>query len=246
VSRGYHPHCGGRHDSSKDRSPSLGKKKNKRNNRGSLVVAADRKGGKAAAGETPDHFERMLEKSCPDHAFHVKHMYKDYALMKKYLSRGSKKGEQKKKPEPTEGNAEGKDDGFPDSNGCLMIFGRPKAFESKRCQKLTRQEVYLAEPAMPSFLWWSLPLKNSWSSGRKPWRRHPTPSGTPDPLSPRRASKRSSMIRTTQGTRGCGSAQRSPQNRKVRSSTTSVPIKMSLRGSPRICRAYREKSPSTP
>jgi hypothetical protein len=54
------------------------------------------------------------------------------------------------------------------------------------------------------------------------------------------------MIRTTQGTRGCGSAQRSPQNRKVRSSTTSVPIKMSLRGSPRICRAYREKSPSMP
>jgi hypothetical protein len=62
------------------------KKKNKRNNGGSLVATADCKGGRAAVGETPDHFEKMLEKSCSNHAFPVKHLYKDCALMKKYLS----------------------------------------------------------------------------------------------------------------------------------------------------------------
>jgi hypothetical protein len=61
------------------------KKKNKRNNGGSLVAAADRKGGRAAVGETPDHFEKMLEKPCPNHAFPIKHLCKDCDLMKKYL-----------------------------------------------------------------------------------------------------------------------------------------------------------------
>jgi hypothetical protein len=40
----------------------LGKKKNKRSNGGSLVAAADRKGGRAATRETPNHFEKLLEK----------------------------------------------------------------------------------------------------------------------------------------------------------------------------------------
>jgi hypothetical protein len=74
----------------------------------------------------------MLEKSSLNHAFPVKHLYKDYALMKKYWSGGYRKGEQKKKPEPAEGDAEGKDDGFPDTDGCLMIFGGPAAYESRR------------------------------------------------------------------------------------------------------------------
>ena len=36
-----------------------------------------------------------------------------------------------------------------------MIFGGPEAYGSKHRQKLTRQEVYKAEPAMPVFLKWS-------------------------------------------------------------------------------------------
>jgi hypothetical protein len=70
-----------------------GKKKNKRSNRDSLAAAANRKGGRTATGETPDHFEKMLEKSCLNHAFPAKHLYKDCALMKKYLTRGTRKGE---------------------------------------------------------------------------------------------------------------------------------------------------------
>ena len=42
--------------------------------------------------------------------------------MKWFLSRGSNKGEHGKDPAPTTDGAKEKDDGFPMSDGCLMIF----------------------------------------------------------------------------------------------------------------------------
>jgi hypothetical protein len=45
----------------------------------------------------------------------------------KYLSRDSNRGEQRKMPKPGEGDAEGKDNGFPATDGCLMIFGAYKS-----------------------------------------------------------------------------------------------------------------------
>ena len=41
---------------------------------------------------TPKHFENLLEGPCPNHAFPVKHLYKDCTLMKQLLSSGSDKG----------------------------------------------------------------------------------------------------------------------------------------------------------
>ena len=70
------------------------KKKNKQRHEGSLVATTDHKGGagwKPAEG-SPNHFEELLEGSCPNHAFLVKHLYKDCVLMKRFLSRGSNKG----------------------------------------------------------------------------------------------------------------------------------------------------------
>ena len=52
-------------------------------------------------------------------------------------------------------DAKEKDDDFPMSGGCLMSFGGSAAYDSKRCQKVTRREVYTAEPTTPPFLWWS-------------------------------------------------------------------------------------------
>ena len=91
----------------------------------------------------------------PEHAFPVKHLYKDYALMKRFLPGGSKKGDQGKKLEPVADDAEGKDGGFPTSDGYLMIYGGAVAYDSKHRRKLACREVYVAEPAMPSFLRWS-------------------------------------------------------------------------------------------
>jgi hypothetical protein len=57
------------------------------------VAATERKGGRVPIEGTPDHFEKLLEGPCLNHAFPVKHLYKDYALMKRFLSGGSKKGD---------------------------------------------------------------------------------------------------------------------------------------------------------
>jgi hypothetical protein len=70
------------------------------------VAAAKRKGKKTSIEGTPNHFEKMLEGSCPNHAFLVKHLYMDCSHMKRFLSGGSKKGDQKKKPDPTADDAE--------------------------------------------------------------------------------------------------------------------------------------------
>ena len=58
------------------------------------MATADRKGGRKPAKDTPDHFEKLLEGPCLNHAFPVKHLYKDYVPMKRFLSGGSNKGEQ--------------------------------------------------------------------------------------------------------------------------------------------------------
>jgi hypothetical protein len=75
--------------------------------------------------------------------------------MKWFLSSGSKKGQQRRKPEPKTDDAKGKDGGFPAMDGCLMIFGGAVAYNSKSHQKLAHCEVYVTKPATPSFLQWS-------------------------------------------------------------------------------------------
>ena len=59
----------------------------------SLVAAADRKGGRKPMEGAPNHFEKMLEGPSANHAFPIKHLLKDCGLMRKFLSRGSNKGE---------------------------------------------------------------------------------------------------------------------------------------------------------
>ena len=73
------------------------------------MATTDHKGGagwKPAEG-SPNHFEELLEGSCPNHAFLVKHLYKDYVLMKQFLSRGSNKGEHRKEPKLAVDDIEG-------------------------------------------------------------------------------------------------------------------------------------------
>ena len=104
---------------------------------------------------TLNHFEKMLEGLCPNHAFPVKHLLKDYGLMHKFLLGSANKGEQGKAPAPTIDDEEEKDEAFPTPNGTLMIFGGSMAYDSKRRQKVARREVYTAGPATPAFLRWS-------------------------------------------------------------------------------------------
>ena len=108
------------------------KRKNKKQRRDDwLVAATDRKGGRKPAEDTLNHFKKMLEGPCTNHAFPAKHLYKDCGLMHKFLSGSSNKGEQGKDPPPTTDDAEEKDDAFPMPNGALMIFGGSTAYDSK-------------------------------------------------------------------------------------------------------------------
>jgi hypothetical protein len=71
------------------------KRKNKKQRHGNLLVAAvDHKDGQKPTEGAPNHFEKMLEGPCPNHAFLAKHLYMDCGLMCKYLSGGLNKGEQ--------------------------------------------------------------------------------------------------------------------------------------------------------
>jgi len=96
------------------------------------MATSDHKGGRKPTEGTPNHFERLLEGPCPNHAFLVKHLYKDYVLMKWFLSGGSNKEEHRKEPKPAIDDAEGKDGGFSMMDGYLMIFGGSAAYDSKR------------------------------------------------------------------------------------------------------------------
>ena len=96
------------------------------------MAVADNKGGQKPTEGTLNHFEKLLEGPCLNHAFPIKHLYKDYDLMKRFLSRGSNKGEHGKDPDPTMDDAEGKYIGFLMPDGCLKIFGGLAALHSKR------------------------------------------------------------------------------------------------------------------
>ena len=87
-----------------------------------------------------------------NHAFPIKHLYKDYTLMKQFLFGGSNKAEHRKEPKLAIDDAEEKDGSFLMLDGCLMIFSGSAAYDSKRRQKLARHEVYTSEPASPTFL----------------------------------------------------------------------------------------------
>ena len=80
-------------DASEGASNCPAKKKNKKQQReGSLVATVDWKCSRKPMEGTLNHFKKLLEGPCPNHAFPVKHLYKDYSLMKWFLSEGSNKG----------------------------------------------------------------------------------------------------------------------------------------------------------
>ena len=62
------------------------------------MAAADRKAGQKPVEGTANHFEKLLEGPCPNHSFPIEHLYKDCDLLKRFLSRGSDKGEHRKEP----------------------------------------------------------------------------------------------------------------------------------------------------
>ena len=69
------------------------KRKNKRRRGGSLVANIDCTGGQKPTEGTSSHFKKLLTGPCPNHAFPVKHLYKDCIFLKRFLFGSSNKGE---------------------------------------------------------------------------------------------------------------------------------------------------------
>ena len=115
------------------------KRKNNKHKGGEYIASVERKPGKAPEDDSPRFFDDLLEKPCPNHAYPVKHLLKNCGLAKRWFCNNAKRGEQKKKPEPEDAAKKEKQGGFPETDGCLMIFGGPLAYESKHKQKITQR-----------------------------------------------------------------------------------------------------------
>ena len=78
-----------------------------------MVTAADR-AGKQPQQDQPDHFDKLMESPCTNHASPVKHLYKNYELLKRFLWQAAKPKEEKGEESAKKGGAMGKDeDDFP-------------------------------------------------------------------------------------------------------------------------------------
>ena len=49
-----------------------------------LVATADRVGKQPQQG-LPDHFNKLMDSPCTNHAYPIKHLYKDCELLKRFL-----------------------------------------------------------------------------------------------------------------------------------------------------------------
>ena len=98
-----------------------------------------------------------MDSPCTNHAYPIKHLYKDCELLKRFLRQvdGPKEGKGKEAASK-KGGMMGKDgDGFPNPEECIMIFGGSIAIWSKRQHKVHYREACAAGTAVPSFLSWS-------------------------------------------------------------------------------------------
>ena len=121
-----------------------------------MIAAADRTDKQPQQG-LPDHFNKLMDSPCTNHAYSIKHLFKDCELLKRFLRQAGrpKEGDGKEAVAKKGGTMDKDGDGFPDPEECIMIFDRSDAIWSKRQHKVRYKEACAAETAVPSFLSWS-------------------------------------------------------------------------------------------
>jgi hypothetical protein len=137
------------------------KKKNDKHRRDDNFVAvverkASRpKGNPAKPAPSRDHFEKLLDASCPHPVVPVKHTLRECQLMKNYVKSTlkPKTADQPDKQGPSHDNDSGARAVFPGEDSAVhMIFGGSPARPSRRREKLIRRKVMNADVAKPSYL----------------------------------------------------------------------------------------------
>jgi hypothetical protein len=74
-----------------------------------------------------DHFEKLLEETCPNHAYVVKHKLWDYSLIKSFMTIGSLSRGMEIDEAPIKGDVAP----FPREDVVMMIFGRHPSPEKR-------------------------------------------------------------------------------------------------------------------
>jgi hypothetical protein len=82
---------------------------------------------------TADHFEKLLEATCPNHTYPIRHKLKECTMMKNYMSKGTfARG---KKPK---GDSMGKAAApFPEEKAVMSIYGGPAPMSPHTSSNLT-------------------------------------------------------------------------------------------------------------
>ena len=107
-----------------------GKKHSWRHCDSEFVTAVDKVHGKKTGMLNQVSFDKIVQMSCHNYGYPVKHTLEECDLIKRYFSGDYKATSKHKLSEPV-GNEE-KGDVYPDPKGCLMIFSRSVMYESKR------------------------------------------------------------------------------------------------------------------
>jgi hypothetical protein len=106
-----------------------GKRDNWRHRDSEFVTAVDRVHKQKTGKLNHVSFDKIVKMLCHNHVYPVKHTLEKGDLIKRYFS-GDYKATGMDAPSMPAGNEE-KGDAYPGPKGCLMIFGRPVAYESK-------------------------------------------------------------------------------------------------------------------
>jgi hypothetical protein len=85
---------------------------------GVVRVTAAASSGKHQAWPPTDHFEKLLEETCPNHAYPVKHKLRDCGMMKNFMASGSLTQGMEIDEVPNEGDATP----FPGEDAVMMIY----------------------------------------------------------------------------------------------------------------------------
>ena len=98
------------------------------------MVAVANHVGKQPQQGLPDHFNKLMDSPCNNHAYPIKHLNKDCEFLKCFLRQadGPKKGDNKEAVAKKGGTTSKDGDSFPDPEECIMIFGGSDAICSKR------------------------------------------------------------------------------------------------------------------
>jgi hypothetical protein len=109
---------------------------------------------KCHAWQLADHFKKLLEATCPNHAYPIRHKHKECSMMKNYMTTVALAKSKKPKGDPVGKTATP----FLGEEKVMSIYEGPVPHDSWRKLKLTSRVVNVVSLVTLEYLYWSEPL----------------------------------------------------------------------------------------